>query len=81
MSALIAPTVPTGAAVGALSLDQAKAAMTLARGGTVSAAADAIGIHRSSIYNWFKSDPNFTQAIEDIRRDRNQRLVRGNARA
>ena len=39
MSALAAPTVSTGAVIGALSLDQAKAALALARGGTVSAAA------------------------------------------
>ena len=75
MSAFTAPSVSTGDAVGALSLDQAKAAMALARGGTVSAAADAIGVHRSSIYNWFKSDPNFKQAIDQIRRDRNESLV------
>jgi AcrR family transcriptional regulator len=59
---------------GALSAAQTKAALTLAYGGTVSAAADAIGVHRSSIYNWFKSDPNFKQAVEQIRRDRNERL-------
>ena len=75
MSALAAPTVSTGAAIGALSLDQAKAALALARGGTVSAAAGAIGVHRSSIYNWFKSDPNFKQAIDQIRRDRNESLI------
>jgi hypothetical protein len=60
MSALAAPTIPTRPdPVGALSTAQIKAALTLAYGGTVSAAADSIGVHRSSIYNWFKSDPNF----------------------
>ncbi len=71
------PTAPPAARPGALStlsIDQAKAALALARGGTVSAAADAIGVHRASIYNWFKSDPNFQQAIEEIRRDRIERL-------
>jgi AcrR family transcriptional regulator len=76
MSALAAPAVPIRPdPVGALSADQTKAALTLAYGGTVSAAADAIGVHRSSIYNWFKSDPNFKQAVEEIRRDRNERLI------
>jgi hypothetical protein len=73
MSTLSAP--PTSGAVSALSLDQAKAAVALARGGTVSAAADSIGVHRSSIYNWFKSDPNFKQAVEEIRREWNERLT------
>jgi AcrR family transcriptional regulator len=75
MPALAAPTVPTRPdPAGALSAAQTKAALTLAYGDTVSAAADAIGVHRSSIYNWFKSDPNFKQAVEEIRRDRNERL-------
>ena len=76
MSALAAPTIPTNPdPVGALSAAQTKAAYTLAYGGTVSAAADSIGVHRSSIYNWFKSDPNFKQAVEETRRDRNERLA------
>ncbi|MEK7409723.1 MAG: helix-turn-helix domain-containing protein [Acidobacteriota bacterium] len=76
MSACPAPPAATRSGVfSALSHDQAEAALTLARGGTVSAAADAIGVHRSSIYNWFKTDPNFKQAIEEIRRDRNDRLM------
>ena len=75
MPALAAPIVPKRPdPVGALSAAQTKAALTLAYGGTVSAAADAIGVHRSSIYNWFKSDPNFKQAVEAIQRDRNERL-------
>jgi AcrR family transcriptional regulator len=69
-----APDATGSGALGALSVDQVKAALTLARGGTVSAAAHAIGVHRSSIYNWFKNDPSFKQAIEEIRRDRNERL-------
>jgi AcrR family transcriptional regulator len=75
MSALAAPTVPIRPdPAGALSADQTKAALTLAYGGTVSAAADAVGVHRSSIYHWFKRDPKFKQAVEEIRRDRNERL-------
>ena len=75
MSAHAAPTIPPSPdPVGALSAAQTKAALTLAYGGTVTAAADAIGVHRSSIYNWFKSDPNFKQAVEEIRRDRYERL-------
>ncbi len=76
MSACPAAPAATGSGVlSALSVDQAKAALTLARGGTVTAAADAIGVHRASIYNWFKKDPGFKQAIEEIRRDRNERLI------
>ena len=75
MSALAAPTVPTRPdPAGPLSAAQTTAALTLAYGGTVSAAADAAGVHRSSIYNWFKSDPNFKQAVEEIGRDRYERL-------
>ena len=76
MPALAVPPASTpSTALSALSLDQAKAALALARGGTVSAAADSIGVHRSSIYNWFKSDPNFKQAIEEVRREWNERLI------
>ncbi len=76
MSALAVPPASTlSGAVSALSFDQAKAALALARGGTVSAAADSIGVHRSSIYFWLKSDPNFKRAIEEIRREWNERLI------
>jgi AcrR family transcriptional regulator len=75
VAAPIAPTCPDPGPLGALSAGQAKAALALAYGGTVSAAADSAGVHRSSIYSWFKSDPNFKQAVEEIRRDRNERLV------
>ena len=75
MRAVATPAVPTSPdPAGALSAAQTKAALTLAYGGTVSAAADAIGVHRSTIYSWFKSDPNFKQAVEEIRRDRYERL-------
>ena len=60
--------------LGALSIDQTQAALILARGGTVSAAADAIGVHRATIYNWFKNDAGFQQAVEEIRRERSGRL-------
>ena len=60
--------------LGALSVDQTKAALLLARGSTVSAAADAIGVHRATIYDWFKNDAGFQQAVEEIRRERSGRL-------
>ncbi len=69
------PAAARSGAFSALSHEQADAALALARGGTVSAAADAVGVHRASIYNWFKTDPNFKRAIEEIRRDRNGRLL------
>jgi len=62
MSARVAPPASTtSTAVSALSLDLA---MALARGGTVSTAADSIGV-------WFNSYPNLKQAIEEIRREWN----------
>jgi AcrR family transcriptional regulator len=74
MRSLPRPVTTRPDPAGALSAAQTKAALTLAYGGTVSAAADSAGVHRSSIYNWFKNDPNFKQAVEDIQRDRHERL-------
>ncbi len=75
MSSPAVQPAPRSAACGGLSEDQAQAAVMLARGGTVTAAADAIRVHRSTIYNWFKSDPSFQTAIEEIRRERRERLI------
>ena len=61
-------------AFGGLSPDQARVVLTLAQGGTVTHAADATGVHRSTIYNWFKQDPLFKQAVIEVRRERNERL-------
>lgn len=54
---------------------QARAAITLAHGGTVTVAAAEAGVHRSTIYNWFENDPVFQLAINEIYRERNLRLL------
>ena len=60
-------------ALARLSTAQAQAAMALARGATVTAAADALGVHRSTIYHWFKTDPAFKIAVEETWRERIER--------
>ena len=57
-----------------LTPDQTRAAIALAQGRTVTAAADSIGVHRSTLYNWFKDDPVFRRAVEEIRRERYERV-------
>jgi hemoglobin len=66
---------PKHTSLQALSPAQARAAITLAHGGTVTAAADAAGVHRSTIYNWFESDSDFQCAIKEIFDERNRRLL------
>jgi len=58
----------------ALTPEQTRAAIALAQGATVTAAADSVGIHRSTLYNWFKDDPAFRCAVEEIRRERYERI-------
>ena len=60
-------------ALARLSPAQAQAAMALARGATVTATADALGVHRSTIYNWFKTDPAFKTAVDETWRERIER--------
>jgi len=75
MSACHALPIPAREpALARLSPAQAQAAMALARGATVTAAADALGVHRSTIYNWFKTDPAFQTAIDETWRERIERI-------
>ncbi|MEO8661647.1 MAG: helix-turn-helix domain-containing protein [Bryobacteraceae bacterium] len=74
MSACHAQPLPAReTALARLSPAQAQAAMALARGATVTAAADALGVHRSTIYNWFKTDPTFKTAVDETWRERVER--------
>jgi transposase-like protein len=47
----------------ALTSVQAKVALFLARGYTITEAAEACDIHRVTIYRWCKSNPNFQKAV------------------
>jgi AcrR family transcriptional regulator len=67
-------TEPDPAAFARLSPKQAQAATALARGATVTRVADALGIHRSTIYYWFKSDSLFRKALTELHREREERL-------
>jgi len=66
-------STPAGTAR-ALNPEQTRAATALAQGSTVTAAADAIGVHRSTLYKWYKDDPRFRQAVDEIRKERYERL-------
>jgi AcrR family transcriptional regulator len=61
-------------AVARLSPNQAQAAIALARGATVTRVADSLCVHRSTIYYWFKSDPLFRTAVNELQRERYERL-------
>ena len=52
-----------------LSPDQARVAEALAEGATITAAAEAAGLHRSTIHNWFRECKPFRNAVEDARDD------------
>jgi len=60
---------------GGFSADQLRAILILAQGGTVTQAADSIGVHRSTIYVWVKQGARFKQAVEEIRRERLERVL------
>ena len=72
---LATKTRPEYTSLQALSPAQARAAITLAHGGTVTAAADAAAVHRSTIYNWYESDSDFQCAVKEIFDERNRRLL------
>lgn len=57
-----------------LSPTQAQVAAALAQGSTVSAAAEAAGVHRASVHNWLKSSPAFGDAIRYAKDKYLQRL-------
>ena len=53
-----------------LSPVQAQVAAALASGQSISAAAVAAGVHRSTVHNWLKSDANFQAEFDKIRQER-----------
>jgi len=48
---------------------QAQVVLALAQGRTVTSAAAATSLHRSTIYNWFDSNEEFAQAVREARAD------------
>ena len=52
-----------------LSPVQAQVVAALAQGLTVTAAAQDAGIHRATIYEWFKTVPGFKKAVDESRED------------
>jgi AcrR family transcriptional regulator len=49
----------------------------LAQGQTVTAAARSAGVHRATIYDWFKSVPGFTDAVHQAREEFRETLDDG----
>ncbi len=60
--------------INSLTPAQQRAAIALAYGSTLTVAAEAAGIHRATIYNWYRTDAAFKAAVEDIARERRQRV-------
>jgi AcrR family transcriptional regulator len=48
---------------------QAQVVAALAQGSTVTAAAQAAGLHRTTVYQWLKSQPEFATALKEARRE------------
>lgn len=60
-----------------LSPAQAQVVAALAQGHTVTAAARGAGIHRSTIYEWFKSVPGFIETVHQAREEFRETLNDG----
>ena len=56
-------------AVAALPARRAQVALAVAAGGSVTEAAQKAGVHRSTVYDWIRSDPAFSAALDQARRD------------
>lgn len=52
-----------------LSAKQTKAALLLARGDTITAAAEQIGVNRMTIQQWLKKDDNFNAYLNSLKRE------------
>lgn len=52
-----------------ISPTQAKVVAALARGGTITRAARATGVHRTTIHNWFRNEPEFKAAVQLAQRE------------
>jgi hypothetical protein len=58
-----------------LSPVQAQVAIALAAGQTVTDAAQAAGVHRSTVYGWLKNDARFQTAFDKCRQERAANLM------
>ena len=52
-----------------LSAKQTKAALLLARGDTITTAAEQIGVNRMTIQQWLKKDDNFNAYLNSLKRE------------
>ena len=52
-----------------LTPQQAEIVHALSQGATITAAAQASGLHRTTVYNWLKTQPAFESAVEQARAD------------
>ena len=53
--------------ISTLSTPQQQVVNALAQGSTITAAAEATGIHRTTVHNWIKDQPDFAKAVLDAR--------------
>jgi transposase-like protein len=53
----------------ALSAPQAEVALAIASGASITEAAKKAGVHRSTVYEWMRSEPAFSAAVEEARRE------------
>jgi AcrR family transcriptional regulator len=75
MSACAIAQTPEASAAAQLSPLQTQAAVAPSHGATISGAAGAISVHRSTIYNWFKNEPLFRATVTELQRERHQRVL------
>jgi transposase-like protein len=61
--------IPQDPAVSSLLPAQAKVVLALAQGATISKAAQNAGVHRSTVHDWLKNNPQFAAALRQARRD------------
>ena len=57
------PSIPES-----LSPDQARVVAALAQGHTVTRAAAAVGVHRTTVHHWLRTSPDFKAAVASARR-------------
>jgi len=60
------PAPATSSALFALTAPQARVALDLAHGATISAAASAAGLHRATVHRWLRT-PQFVEAVRQSR--------------
>ncbi len=73
-------TTSAASPISALSPTQAEVALSIASGASVSEAARRAGIHRSTVYEWMRSEPGFHSTIQEARQEHLD-LLRGELRS